>query len=128
MATIDIFTSFEFDKDLDLKNSFFEQGRLLNPNYRIKNCSLNEAFREGDWQQKARARIEQCDVVIVLLGDDTHNAPGVKTEVRIANRINKPIFQIKPQPRPYRNGVVNAGEVIPWRWKRINRKLNDLFG
>ena len=128
MATIDIFASFEFDKDLDLKNSFFEQARLLNPNYRIKNCSLNETFREGDWQQKARAMIEQCDVVIVLLGADTHNARGVKTEVRIANRLNKRIFQIRPQRRRYRKGVANAGKVTTWRWKCINRKLNELFG
>ena len=121
MATINIFVSFEYDKDLELKNNFFEQARLLNPNYRIKNCSLNETFRESDWQQKARAMIEQCDVVIVLLGEDTNNAPGVRTEVRIANRLNKPIFQIKPQRRPYRNGATNAGKVITGRWKYITR-------
>ena len=128
MATINIFASFEFDKDRNLKNSFFEQGRLLNPDYRIKSCSLNETLREGDWQQKARAMIEQCDVVIVLLGADTHSARGVKTEVRIANRLKKRIFQIKPQRRRNRKGVANAGEVITWRWKRINRKLNKMFG
>ena len=128
MATVNIFVSFEFDKDNSLKNDFFKQARLLNPDYRIENCSLNEAFRESDWQQRARAMIEQCDVVIVLLGDDTHNAPGVRTEIRIANRLGKPIFQIKPQKRPYRRGVLNAGEVITWHWQRINRKIAELCG
>lgn len=128
MATVNIFVSFEFDKDSSLKNNFFEQARLLNPDYRIANCSLNEAFRESDWQQRARAMIEQCDVVIVLLGDDTHNAPVVKTEIRIANRLSKPIFQIKPKKRPYRRGVLNAGEVIPWSWPRINDKIAKLCG
>ena len=128
MATVNIFVSFEFDKDNSLKNNFFEQARLLKPNYRIANCSLNEPFREGDWPQKARARIKQCDVVIVLLGADTHNAPGVKTEIRIANRLGKPIFQIRPQKRPYRRGVRNAGDVITWKWPRVNRKIGELVG
>lgn len=128
MATVNIFVSFEFDKDNSLKNDFFEQARSLNPDYHIANCSLNEPFREGDWPQKARARIKECDVVIVLLGADTHNARGVRTEIRIANRLGKPIFQINPQPRPYRRGVRNAGEVIPWEWPRINRKIAALCG
>ena len=128
MATVNIFVSFEFDKDNSLKNNFFEQARLLNPDYRITNCSLNEAFREGDWPQRARAMIKQCDVVIVLLGDDTHAARGVRTEIRIANRLGKPIFQINPQERPYWRGVRNAGDVIPWEWPCINRKIAELCG
>ena len=103
MATINIFVSFEFDKDNELKNNFYEQAKTLT-NHRIRSCSLNEAYPDDQWQQKARAAIEQCDVMIILIGQDTHNAPGIKTEVRIARRLRKPIFQIKPRRRDY-NGV-----------------------
>ena len=123
MATISAFVSFEFDKDNNLKNSFYEQAKAESK-HSIRNFSINEPYREDQWEQKARANIERCDVVIILIGPDTHNAPGIKTEVRIARRLSKPIFQIKPQKRSY-NGVADV-DMIPWKWGRIDRKLDDL--
>ena len=125
MATINVFVSFEFDKDNDLKNNFYQQAKTLTQ-HRIGNCSLNEAYLDDQWQQKARRAIQQCDAVVILLGEDTQNAPGVKTEIKFARRLKKPIFQVRPKPRPYRKGVVNGGEVITWRWKGINKKLDAL--
>ena len=125
MATINIFASFEFDKDNELKNNFYQQAIELTP-HRVKNCSLNEAYPDDRWQQRARAAIEQCDVMIILIGQDTHNAPGVKTEVRIARRLRKPIFQIRSKKRSY-SGVNNV-DLIRWKWDRINRKIEELCG
>ena len=124
MATIDIFASFEFDKDRDLRGNFYRQAKNLSP-HRIRNCSLREAYPTNKWKGKARAAIKECDLVIVLIGPDTHIAPGVATEVRIARSLGKPIFQVKPRPRSY-NGVKGI-EIIPWRWRRINGKIADLF-
>ncbi len=84
MAQLDIFVSFEFDRDNDLKNSFYEQAERY-AEHRIRNCSLREAYPTEEWKGKARAAILDCDVVILLVGQDTHNAPGVLTEVRIAS-------------------------------------------
>ncbi len=122
MPTLRIFVSFEFDKDKNLKNSFFQQAQTFTQ-HRIKNESLREFYPDEGWQQKARKAIEKCDVVIVLIGEDTHNAPGIKTELQIAGRLNKPIFQVRPQGRTY-TGVPSLGEPIPWRWKDINEELD----
>ena len=73
MATLNIFVSFEFDKDNDLKNNFFAQAER-HTQHRVRNCSLNEAYPDADWRQKARVAIEECDVVVILIGQDTHNA------------------------------------------------------
>lgn len=124
MPTLRIFVSFEFDKDNDLKNNFFQQAQTLTQ-HRIKNASLKESYPDEGWQQKARKAIEKCDVVVVLIGQDTHNAPGIKTELRIARRLNKPIFQVRPQGRTY-TGVQSLGEPIPWKWKDINEKLDAI--
>lgn len=124
MPTLHIFVSFEFDKDNDLKNSFFEQAKNLT-HHRVKNSSLNESYPDQHWQQKARKAIEKCDVVIVLIGQDTHNAPGVETELEIASQLRKPIFQVRPQQRTY-TGVQSLGKPIPWLWKRINEKLDTI--
>ncbi len=104
--TLRIFVSFEFDKDSELKENFYGQAKR-ETRHRVRNFSLSEAYPDAEWVEKARSKIEECDVVIVLVGADTHNAPGVKTEVKIARRIGKP---------------------IPWKWKRINRKLDEIQG
>ena len=125
MPGINIFASFEFDKDAELKNNFYQQAKDQSP-HRVRNCSLNEAYPTDEWKAKAREAIRQCDVVIVLVGQDTHNAPGVRVETDIARNLNKPVFQVKPQSRPYQ-GVPYLDAPIPWKWKRINAKLLELF-
>ena len=124
MATFDIFVSFEFDRDNDLKNNFFRQAKK-NSQHRVRNCSLKEAYPDQGWQQKARTAIEECDVVVILIGQDTHNAAGIKTEVRIARRLNKPIIQVRPQKRSY-TGFPGVEDAIPWRWRRLNQRLDAL--
>ena len=124
MSSLRIFVSFEFDKDNDLKNQFFTQAKDLSP-HRVVSSSLNEAYPTEEWIDKARSAIRGCDVVIVLMGQDTHNAPGVETEIDIARQLRKPIFQIVPQRRTY-TGVHGLDQPIQWKWKRINKKLDEV--
>ena len=124
MPNVNIFVSFEFDKDGDLKNNFLAQARRQSP-HRVINCSLNEAYPDQQWKGRARSAIRQCDVVIVLVGPDTHNAVGVKTEVDMARQLGKPVFQVVPQGRPY-GGVPYLDTPVRWRWPRINAKIAEL--
>ena len=124
MATLNIFVSFEFDKDQNLKNSFFEQAKKYSP-HRVRNSSLNESYPDENWKSKARAAIRECDVVIVLIGQDTHNAQGVRVETDMAHSFGKPVIQVRSQGRPY-NGLTRLGEPIPWRWKTINARLDKI--
>ena len=124
MATMYIFVSFEFDKDRDLRDSFYDQARLQTQ-HRVRNGSLREAYPTEEWKREAREAIRACDVVIVLIGEDTHNAPGVRTEVDMARSFGKPTFQVRPQKRPY-TGVAGIGNPIPWRWQRINKLLDEI--
>lgn len=122
MPTLNIFVSFEFDKDKDLQNNFYSQAEQ-ETNHRIGDCSLHESYPDEAWKNQARNAIRQCDVVVVLIGQDTHNAPGVIVETDIARSFGKPIIQVRPQGRPY-TGLTRLGEPIPWRWSRINDELD----
>ena len=126
MANVSIFVSFEFDKDGDLKNNFFEQAKRLSP-HRVVNCSLNEAYPDQQWENRARSAIRQCDVVIVLVGPDTHNAVGVKIEVDMTRQLGKPVFQVVPQGRPYK-GLLFLDTSVRWKWTRINAKIDEISG
>ena len=124
MPTLNIFVSFEFGKDKDLQNNFYGQAKD-ETNHRIRDCSLHESYPDEDWKRKARNAINQCDVVIVLVGQDTHNAPGVIVETDMARSLNKPIIQIRPQGRSYQ-GLTRLGEPILWRWRAINTKFDAI--
>ena len=122
MPTLNIFVCFEFDKDNELKNNFYEQAKEQTP-HRVHNCSLNEAYPDETWKRKAREAIGECDVVVVLIGQDTHNAQGVITETDMARSLSKPVIQIRPQDRRY-NGLTRLEDPIPWKWKKINARLD----
>jgi len=64
--------------------------------------------------------------VIVVVGKDTHNAPGVKEEASIAKHLDKPILRIHPQRSNY-GGLDSVGELIPWKWEKIDAKIDELL-
>ena len=121
-----VFLSFEFDKDNDLHRNFYAQAKTRSE-YEIIDTSLNEQYHPDElWLNKARKKIKQSDIVIVMLGDDTHNAPGVIKEVNEARQQKKPIFQIRPKGRTSAE-VKGADEVIKWDWKQINAMITKLL-
>ena len=64
------------------------------------------------------------DVVIVLLGTDTHNAPGVKDELSLAGEVSCPIVQLMPQGQNY--GLVGKSRAVcGYKWTAINQMLRD---
>ncbi len=124
MSTLNIFVSFEFDKDNDLRNNFYRQAEE-ETEHRIRDCSLHESYPDEYWKNKARNAIRPCDVVVVLIGEDTHNAQGVIVETDMARSFGKPIIQVRPQGRPYQ-GLTRLGDPITWRWSRINTELDRI--
>ena len=124
MPTLNIFVSFEFNKDKDLQNNFYRQAKE-ETNHQIRDRSLHESYPDEAWKNKARNAIRGCDVVVVLIGQNTHNAPGVIVETDMARSFGKPIIQVRPQGRPYQ-GLTRLGEPITWRWSQINEALDAI--
>ncbi len=123
---VKVFLSFEFGKDNELHYNFYEQAKE-HSKYEIIDYSLNEPYHPDDlWLNKARKSIIQSDIVIVVIGDDTHKAAGVEKEVTVANQLKKPIFQIRPQQRTS-GKVKGAGEIVSWKWKQIDAMIDKLL-
>lgn len=120
MAKTKVFISYDYDHDAQLKDTLIWQSKQQDSPFSINDISLQQATPE--WQQKARAAIEACDVFIALLGEHTHQAQGVKREVKMAKQIGKKRFQLRKKgqcPTP----IDGAGEVVAWRWKNLKKRL-----
>ena len=120
MAKTKVFVSFDYDNDVALKETLIGQSKMADSPFSINDVSLKEITPE--WQQKARKAIEDCDVFIVLLGNNTYQAKGVIREARMARQLGKKRFQLRKQgnwPTP----VEGAGEVVAWKWKNLKVRL-----
>ena len=122
MAHLNVFVSFEFDRDNKLKSDFYGQSKK-DSRHTLNNKSLNEPYQEKIWKGKARKAIKGCHVVVVLVGPDTHNAPGVIVETNMARSLKKPIIQVRRQGSTYQ-GLTHIGKPIAWKWKVIDKKLD----
>ena len=126
MAKVKVFLSFEFEKDQGHYRRFFAEVAHGDSCHDIEDYSLNEPYKlhDNEWLKKAREQISRSDIVIVVIGEDTHNAPGVKKEMTLTNQQGKPRFQIRPKGST--GGAVDgAGDEIPWKWKQIDAKISE---
>ena len=117
------FVSFDFDQDKFLKDAIIGQAKNPDSPFEIINWSLNEPAPEREWKKKARARIKQADVVLVLVGTETHKASGVLAEIAIAREEGIPIVQIKGYEKKVCKPIPNAGRYYRWTWDNLKKLL-----
>lgn len=118
-----VFLSFEFEKDAGRRGTFLGDAKV-NCEFAIIDKSLPRARHDEQWRREAQVRIEASSVVIVLLGPDTHTAPGVKDELSLAGGVHCPVVQLMPQKKNY-GLVAKSGAVCEYKWKTINRMLRN---
>ena len=118
-----VYLAFEFEKDVQRRATFISQAKR-HCAYQLDDLSLPAARHPAGWRLEARARITAAHVVIVLLGQDTYNAPGVRDELSLAGQARRPVVQLMPHRQNY--GRASSGAPLcPYRWRVINRMLSD---
>ncbi len=123
MANKRVFVSYDFDNDKVLKDFIVGQARNADSPFEVVDTSLKEAAPMKTWEDKARAAIRRSDLVLVMVGRNTHRAPGVLKEVKMAGEEGKKIVQVIG----YRDGdytpVSDAGRLYQWNWENLKKLL-----
>jgi hypothetical protein len=68
-----IFTSFDYDHDESLRNLLVGQSRHEDSPFEIGDWSVKDPFT-GDWKKKVRERMNKCEQVIVICGDEPQSS------------------------------------------------------
>src|ERR1700761_4277526 len=89
-----VFISFDFDQDKALRDLLIGQSHNPDSPFEVIDHSLHEAAPEKDWEEKAGPLINRADLVIVIVGAQTHHAHGVLKEVNLARKHHKKIVQL----------------------------------
>ncbi len=119
-----VFVSFDFDNDEKLKVFIIGQSKLPDSPFSVIDGSLKESAPERDWEEKAKQRIKNCDIVIVMVGPATYKAHGVLKEVKMANELGKKIIQIIGYKDGNYTRVPDAGVLYSWNWDNLKKLLS----
>ena len=124
MAKKKVFVSFDFDNDKTLKEFLIGQAKNADSPFEVSDFSLKEEAPEAEWEKRAKTAIARSDVFIVMLGKRTRFASGVLKEVRMANGLQKPKFQIIGYSEGSEEWAVpNAGRTYKWSWETLKTLL-----
>jgi len=112
-----VFVSFDYDNDARLKDLFAGQAKNPKSPFKLVDHSLKEAAPDAEWEKKAEVLVKKSDIVVVLVGDKTSSAHGVKKEVAMARRNNIPVVQVTNLAKA--NRVEDAGRLYKWTWENL---------
>lgn len=118
-----VYCAFDFEHDRRRKGLFIGQSKNRKSPFEVYDHSLLEAAPEREWKRHAQAAIKECDLLVVLLGPETHRAPGVLAEVAIARRLGVRSIQLRRQGDYWSQPVHRGGRVVDWTWDNLAREL-----
>lgn len=124
MAKTRVFVSFDFDNDRVLKDFILGQAKLPDSPFDVVDHSLKEAAPERDWENKAGGAIRRAEIVLVMVGAQTHKAHGVLKEVAMARQVGIKIVQIIGYKDGNYTPVPNAGRLYAWNWDNLKKLLS----
>ena len=119
-----VFISFDYDHDVSQKNLLVGQSRLDDSPFEISDVSIKQ--EETDWVNKARQKIRNADVVIILCGYYTDTARGVDTELRLAREVGTKYYFLRAynDKTPYKpKSAYSFEKIYDWTWDNLKTLL-----
>ena len=90
--------------------------------FEFKDSSLKYHLT-GNWKEKIKPRIKNCDQVIVICGENTHKCSGIKYELSIAQEESLPYFLLygrKDKNCTKPNNAKQTDKLYEWTWDNLN--------
>ena len=116
-----IYISYDFHNDKDLKNEIVGKSQHKDATFKIANWSSKEDVKNPQWIKDVKFRITRCDLMLVLVGENTYRNPGVIKEVDIARGAKIKIIQV--QSHASYPAVEHAGPIHDWTWDTLVKEL-----
>ena len=117
-----IFISYDFKNDKELKNEIVGKSQHKDAPFKIANWSMKEDVTNPKWVKEAKFRITRCDILLVLVGENTFQSRGVLKEVAIARAAKMKVIQL--QAHASYPAVEHAGPCHEWTWENLVKLLD----
>ena len=115
MATVHVFVSFDLDHDNDCKLRLLSEVGPDESHFSVDDWSIREVA--ADWREKARKRISNVDLMLVICGEHTDTAPNVNNEIALARDAGTPYLLLDGRPggskRP--TSALDRDRLLEWK-------------
>lgn len=132
MADPRAFLSFDFDHNLTEKNLFAGQCRKKSPSpFVAADWSSKSALPQAEWQKQIKAKINACNILIVLVGKYMTTATGVAKEIQFAKEQNVPVFGVYvggAGPQSNLPAGLQRNRTISWTWPNVGAIIKQGMG
>ena len=120
-----IFISFAIE-DSKYRDFLVAQARNERTPFSFVDMSVKQPWEEKVWQQKCRAKIKQCDGMIVLLSKNTWHSGGTRWEIKCAREEKVSVIgmHIKKGDMGAKPPELNGKKVITWSWDNLEDAIN----
>lgn len=126
-----VFISYYYEKDRAIKRLLkaWSKNDKFDIEFEDMSADVSLATKtEDDLKQELTARIKESDIVLVLIGSNTHSRKWVDYEVEEAVRLAKPIVAVKQDRSnisPKKLKGVGAKWVYGFRAKKVSKALKE---
>lgn len=132
MADPRAFLSFDFDHNQTSKVLFAGQAKTDSPTpFTVEDWSSKTALPEAEWQKQIKAKINNCHLMIVLVGKSMASASGVAKEIAMAKEQNVPVFGVYVDGADANSTLpsgLSRNRTISWSWKAIAGAVVQCMG
>lgn len=119
-----VYIAFDYD-DLGVKQNLIAESRRPECPWEFIDKSIKTPIDER-WTAEAERLIQSSDLVIVLCGEQTHQATGVAVEIQLAQKLGRRYFLLSgtrtgtpTRPRHTRSD----DKIWPYRWPTVQALL-----
>ena len=122
MADPRAFISFDFDNNLTEKYLFAGQVKNSRTPFNIEDWSSKKHLPQKEWEELIHAKINKCNILIVLVGKLSHSTIGVEKEISFAKANNVPVFGVYVDGANSSTSLpdgLNRNRTIAWDWEKI---------
>lgn len=132
MADPRAFLSFDFDHNKQSKDLFAGQCNSKSPTpFTAFDWSSKKSLPQAQWEAEMKKKINQTNMLIVLVGRSTSTATGVVKEIAMAKDQNVPVFGV------YVDGAntlstlptgLQRTRTVAWDWAKVAEKVRQMMG
>jgi Thoeris protein ThsB, TIR-like domain len=122
------FVSFA-SEDMWARDFLVRQSQFYATPWTFTDNSLRETLADSTWKKHVRRMIQDSDLLVLLIGEETHLASGAIWEVESARKLSLPIFGIQiRRDSPGRIPDCMRGiPVIGWDFDSISAELDRAY-
>ena len=131
MADPRAFVSFDFDHNETAKILFVGQSKNSRTPFSIQDWSAKSSMPQSQWEKLVKAKVNNCNMLIVLVGKTMASATGVAKEVTMARDQNVPVFGVYVGGANSTSNLPSGlarNRTIQWDWNGIAAEVTKMMG